>query len=60
MRDGTEWHRGGVTGGLILIAVGTIFLMNNLDLLQIHELWKYWPVILIAIGVAKLADRGVL
>jgi hypothetical protein len=60
MKDEAQRQREGITGGLILISIGAIFLLNNLDILRIHDLWKYWPVILIAIGVGKLVDRGVL
>lgn len=45
---------GSVVGGTILIAVGTIFL---LDKLLIADIWQYWPLILVAIGVANLFDR---
>jgi hypothetical protein len=60
MNDGTCRRQSGIVGGLILIAIGSIFLLNNLDIIYIHDVWKYWPVILIVIGVGKLAERGAL
>ena len=45
--------RGSVTGGLIVAAIGVVFLLNNLDVWDI-SLGRLWPVALIAIGVSIL------
>jgi predicted membrane protein len=42
-------------GGAIVL-VGVLFLLQNLGYLYVGSLWKYWPVILIAIGIAKLVE----
>ena len=43
---------------LLLIALGAIFLLGNLDVIPV-DIGTYWPVILIAIGVWRLlASRG--
>jgi N-terminal domain of toast_rack, DUF2154/Domain of unknown function (DUF5668) len=51
-------YRGSVTGAMILIAVGIFFLILNLhpniDLWPI--MFRYWPLILIFIGVGKIFD----
>jgi len=44
-------------GGVILIGIGTIFLLANLDLIDrdtLRQLWKFWPLILIVVGVRLL------
>lgn len=41
---------------LVLIAVGGIFLLSNLHVVRMRELWQYWPVVLMVAGVFKLAD----
>jgi hypothetical protein len=41
---------------IVLIAVGAIFLLNNLHIVYAHELFRYWPAILIAVGIVKLVD----
>lgn len=42
-------HR--LTPGLMLIAIGVIFLLDNLGVIQ----WRqWWPMILIAIGISML------
>ena len=42
----------GVVGGFVLIALGVLFLADNL--LPDFRLGDYWPVILVAIGVGLL------
>jgi hypothetical protein len=41
---------------VILIAVGAIFLLNNLHLFPARDIWEYWPVALMIAGAFKLAD----
>jgi hypothetical protein len=41
---------------VILIAVGAIFLLDNLHLVPGRDLWGYWPVALMIAGAFKLAD----
>jgi hypothetical protein len=38
------------TGAVVLIALGVLFLLNSLGLLEFHWVHRLWPVILIAIG----------
>lgn len=47
------------TGPILLIALGVVFLLNNLGVLHLHDLLKYWPVFLIALGVYLLWERMV-
>jgi len=44
-------------GPVVLIALGVLFLLNTLDVLHFHEVAKYWPLILIALGVYMLYCR---
>jgi hypothetical protein len=45
-------HRQGITGGLVLVAIGLLFLLQNL--LPEFHFGEYWPVILIAVGAGML------
>src|ERR1051325_1665773 len=47
---------GGMVIGLAIIAVGALFLLRNAGILYFDDIWQYWPVILIVIGISKLAD----
>ena len=46
-----------LAGPLILITIGTMFLIQNLSLINVFKVfWRYWPVLLIAIGISKLLE----
>jgi hypothetical protein len=50
----------GSIGGIVLIVLGAVFLLNNLGIakLPIRELAaKWWPAILILVGVSLLTRR---
>jgi hypothetical protein len=42
---------------VVLIALGVIFLLNNLDLLDLARALRYWPVLLIGLGAYMLYAR---
>lgn len=46
--------RSGLTPGLIMILVGAIFLLERFDYLSMGQVWRLWPMILIAIGLLHL------
>src|SRR3954471_5208946 len=43
---------------LVLIGIGALFLLNNLHIVYVHEILRYWPAILIAVGIVKLVDSS--
>ena len=47
---------GGMIIGLAVIAVGVLFLLRNIGIVYFDDLWQFWPVILIVIGLSKLAN----
>jgi Domain of unknown function (DUF5668) len=44
-------------GAVVLIVLGVILLLNTLDILEFRYLVRYWPVLLILIGVYMLWGR---
>jgi predicted membrane protein len=42
--------------GLIFVAIGVAFLLSNMGMLDIGAVFRFWPVILIAMGVFKLLE----
>ena len=42
--------------GLGIIAVGVLFLLRNVGILYFDDIGQYWPVILIVVGLSKLAN----
>ncbi len=57
-RDYGGSNAGGMLFALIIIAAGVMFLLRNLGILYFDSIWQFWPVILIALGVSKLASSG--
>lgn len=50
---------GGLTGALLLIGLGVLFLLNNLGIVQVNwmSLWRFWPVVLILLGLDLMLGR---
>jgi len=42
---------------VLLILLGVVFLLNNLELFELRRMLKYWPVMLIALGLYMLYLR---
>jgi len=55
---GPFWPRipGAMIPGLILVAIGALFLLDNLHIVHVSAWVAYWPVILIAVGLVKTVD----
>jgi predicted membrane protein len=46
---------GGVVGGIVLAGIGVLLLLQNLSIPGFDEIERFWPVILIVVGVAQAA-----
>src|SRR5579871_1087696 len=46
----------GIVFSVAVIALGVLFLLDNLGIVSFHDVARYWPVILIALGVVRLVD----
>jgi hypothetical protein len=40
----------------MIIGVGTVMLLDNLGLIRAYNLWDYFPLVLIALGVIRIVD----
>jgi len=47
-------HRDSLVWGIILIALGVIFLLETMHVRVWHYVWRLWPVIFIIWGASKL------
>lgn len=48
---------GAVVGGLVLLAMGLMFLLDELEVTSFGYLVRrYWPMILVAVGLPKLSS----
>ena len=43
---------------IVLIGIGGLFLLNNLHIIQAREILRYWPAVIIAVGIVKLVDSA--
>jgi uncharacterized membrane protein HdeD (DUF308 family) len=46
-------HTGKFIGGLVLLVVGLLAFSDAIDLWDVDELWRFWPVALIVAGIAN-------
>jgi hypothetical protein len=46
----TERRRGSRVGGVVLIALGTTFLLQKAGIIDPHLLRQWWPLVLIGVG----------
>lgn len=44
--------------GVAIIVVGLVLTLDNLGLIEAHTILKLWPLILVAMGVAKIRQEG--
>lgn len=46
------FSRSSFIGGLILTAVGVVFLVDNFTAVDVwSQIWRFWPLILIGVGI---------
>ncbi len=57
VRESWRRNRGhsGLVGGVILAGIGVLLLLQNLGIPYFDDLERYWPVILIVVGIAHAA-----
>ncbi len=44
--------------GVVLILIGTLFLLDHLNIVHVDAFWRFWPLLLIALGLAKFVNEG--
>lgn len=42
--------------GIVLVAVGALAFADAIDVFDVREIWRWWPVLLIVLGVSKEID----
>ena len=45
---------GGLVFGLLLIGGGLLYLLKNLDIIEVGNIGRFWPVLPLALGVSRL------
>jgi hypothetical protein len=49
--------QGAVVGGIVCL-VGLLLLLDHLNVISVDHLWRFWPVIIMAVGAAHMAEPG--
>jgi len=44
--------------GLAIIVAGLVLTLDNLNLIEAHTIFKLWPLVLVAMGIAKIRQEG--
>jgi len=50
----TLQHTSAIVWGVLLLVLGSALLLNNLEVIRIGSVWRYWPLIPVVIGIGKL------
>lgn len=48
-----EWRRQ-LMWGLMLIALGTVFLLDRMDIIEARTFWHYVPLVMVVFGINKM------
>jgi len=54
-RRGTQ---GGLVAGIVIVAVGVILLLDQEGVVHAWDVWRFWPVVLIGFGLARMVRSG--
>src|SRR5262249_18427886 len=49
---------GHLFAGALFVTIGAIFLLSNMGIVDVRPILRFWPVILIALGVFRLIEYG--
>lgn len=53
-KEKSSLNRGpGVTGGVILVIIGSAILLDHMGIVRVDRIWQFWPLILIVVGLVK-------
>jgi predicted membrane protein len=48
----------GLIPGIALVVIGTIFLLDHMGIVHAETLWRFWPLLIVAVGFLKLTQPG--
>jgi predicted membrane protein len=50
----------GIFFGAIVVIIGCLLLLDNMGIYRFHDVWQYWPVLLVAWGISRIVDSHTL
>jgi hypothetical protein len=48
----------GLIPAIVIIGIGVLLLLGNLHIVWVENWWRYWPVLVIAAGLARILDAS--
>ena len=48
----------GMMAGAVIVVLGVLLTLDNLAILDIATAWRFWPLILVALGAGRIAEGG--
>lgn len=45
------------TLGILLVVVGSVFLLNNLGLVRMFDVFRFWPIAIVLLGIVLITKR---
>ena len=59
--EGMQRHRhhsaaSGIIFGGLIVAIGLFLLLDNLHIIRARDVWQFWPLILVAFGLARIVE----
>ncbi len=58
MMDGHGDNIGRLVTGLVIVALGAIFLADNLGVVDVGSIGRFWPAIFILMGIGQIVRPG--
>ncbi len=52
--DVSRRSAGPLVGGVLLVAVGVLFTLDNFGVLRAGDVFDYWPLVLVGVGLARI------
>lgn len=52
--DRSRWFAPRLFLGLVVVTLGFIALFDNLGFIEVDHAWRYWPLLLVALGLARM------
>lgn len=49
-------NQGSAMVGIILIVIGSLFILQNLHVIYVGSVWSHWPIIFVIIGAVKITQ----
>jgi len=46
----------GIIIGALIVTVGVAVLLDNLGIVRFHDIWRFWPLLLVAYGASRLLE----